>query len=758
MLALGGKPSVIEMSSALLFLVFCSAGRIVTTSQRDPSQRKLTSPNLGKASCPCVEWAGLQNYVVNGYLIYRPASHSSVSYQYPQDYGSYECKMWDANLPPSCTGNQWADFCNKAWCYVASTCTGVAKAKTIYWQEDLYWSYETCGDASAFSNYSVNNQGSILNLLQVLEGYLQTTRDLIENTYAGLGSVNGECAHVPFCNCPSCSDNSVWNGKYDFNNVGVLMKSSAMSQHKRTDTCISEGVAAFYRKIASKEMDEHYSRPGWQYFAFQDSGTLTQWPAQHWCPADYDPRFRPFFASGATGPKDVVIVVDVSGSMGTNGRDGLAKIAVKKILDTLSWKDFTTVILFNGAIHAVFSDLLQPVTDALRTNIQTWVDSCFDWSSGGTNFVAAIDHAFTVIENSVAAAQTSMCQKAILFLTDGQATYTEDNFQTTRQKALRFDTILFTYALGSGADTGVTKRLACENKGVFYSVPDNSDLATIMAQYYDYFASGQEVCSPAYVKYNDIVGGTEIWTGCLPAYKRTSSHPETLGVGCIDVNVLANPPQLKSQASWEDFVCRASDITKRCRALSLDECRLQKIRLKVGLESVCGAATSQSVSESQCGCLSHNCQDDTLWRDAQGYFCDTWIGDDCSGTYTGYTAQDLATVRSKCPRSCGLCAWQNPCPYPNGPPCQEMGYSTDQMASQCRACNGKVSGMNIDGKPMCCPGNSSSFAPTCSSSLAPRATYSQSCRRGVTQSAAWRLGYLYAMLWLAWVVAFAGIA
>ena len=31
---------------------------------------------------------------------------------------------------------------------------------------------------------------------------------------------------------------------------------------------------------------------------------------------DYDPRFRPWFAAATSGPKDVVIIVDTSRSMG----------------------------------------------------------------------------------------------------------------------------------------------------------------------------------------------------------------------------------------------------------------------------------------------------------------------------------------------------------------------------------------------------------------------------------------------------------
>ena len=53
----------------------------------------------------------------------------------------------------------------------------------------------------------------------------------------------------------------------------------------------------------------------------------------------YDPRFRSWYVAAASGPKDVVIVIDVSGSMGINGRMGIAQAAAKKVLDTFTESD-----------------------------------------------------------------------------------------------------------------------------------------------------------------------------------------------------------------------------------------------------------------------------------------------------------------------------------------------------------------------------------------------------------------------------------
>ncbi|CAK9009047.1 LINE-1 retrotransposable element ORF2 protein [Durusdinium trenchii] len=80
-------------------------------------------------------------------------------------------------------------------------------------------------------------------------------------------------------------------------------------------------------------------RVGYIYFSDHASGSYLGWPAVEWCQADdYDPRLRPY-SSGSTGPKDVVIVIDVSGSMQTAGRYVKAKQAAKALIDTLEWKE-----------------------------------------------------------------------------------------------------------------------------------------------------------------------------------------------------------------------------------------------------------------------------------------------------------------------------------------------------------------------------------------------------------------------------------
>lgn len=518
------------------------------------------------------------------------------------------------------------------------------------------------------------------------------------------------------CNCLECFENEAWKKqKIDLGDAGGFLQTVGISSNlQKTVSCLLSGVAQTYNKIAAKESDSG-RRVGWMYFGDQLTGSTAWWPNVDWCAGSYDPRLRPWYAAASTGPKDVVIIVDVSGSMSRENRHALAEEATEALLDTLEWKDYATVILFNHGIAAEFSSKLVPVDSCTRSRMKAWLKNQ-NWKEGGTNFETAINRAFSIIGTSVSAGETSMCQKAILFLTDGQAEFKDSDFSETQALATRYDTHIFTYALGSGANKEVSKKLACQNRGIFYPVQDGADLTHVMSQYYSFFTSGQEVCKSAFTAYTDVVTGAELWPACLPMYDRTASQAQLLGVTCMDINVIADPETLKKQAGWSDLTCKMSDMTKQCRPMHVTECHLEKMRRAYSVESTCDASNFKET----CPCVDPACQDDEDWIDEKKYFCDTWIGDDCTKAQEqwGYTWAGQQDVLNKCKRSCGKCQVLDPCPFNNSTPCQGHTFS-NAASSTCRACRtDKVSGIDIQGKPMCCPelGTCAAAAPKCDAS------------------------------------------
>ena len=73
--------------------------------------------------------------------------------------------------------------------------------------------------------------------------------------------------------------------------------------------------------VQNKEFWDDYSvSPPWYHYG-ADDGVFRIYPGNpKKCPSDYDPRLRPWYVAASSGPKDVVLLLDTSGSMRDYGR------------------------------------------------------------------------------------------------------------------------------------------------------------------------------------------------------------------------------------------------------------------------------------------------------------------------------------------------------------------------------------------------------------------------------------------------------
>ena len=90
----------------------------------------------------------------------------------------------------------------------------------------------------------------------------------------------------------------------------------------------------------------------WQYFASK-FGYTRFYPGVKWQrynaigrPIDYDARFEPWYMNSINHPKEVVILLDASGSM-KGYRQVLAILTIRTVIETLSDRDYFNVIHFN---------------------------------------------------------------------------------------------------------------------------------------------------------------------------------------------------------------------------------------------------------------------------------------------------------------------------------------------------------------------------------------------------------------------------
>ena len=142
-------------------------------------------------------------------------------------------------------------------------------------------------------------------------------------------SIPTECCNVK--QSSGLEYDSRFRSKVDLTSICVKKSDSASSN----PTYVGDDVVNEMKKIS-----QTYPVIKWQYFA-SEQGILENFPAfedKASC-GSYDPRFRPFYVETATPePKDVVLVIDHSGSM-SGERLRVAKQAAKTVLRTMNPRD-----------------------------------------------------------------------------------------------------------------------------------------------------------------------------------------------------------------------------------------------------------------------------------------------------------------------------------------------------------------------------------------------------------------------------------
>lgn len=79
---------------------------------------------------------------------------------------------------------------------------------------------------------------------------------------------------------------------------------------------------------------------------YKNKHLATKWGPGESEPDLFDCRLRPWYLQAAASPKDIIILVDTSGSM-TGVRKEIAKHVVLTLLDTLSENDFINIYKFS---------------------------------------------------------------------------------------------------------------------------------------------------------------------------------------------------------------------------------------------------------------------------------------------------------------------------------------------------------------------------------------------------------------------------
>ncbi|XP_029607344.1 voltage-dependent calcium channel subunit alpha-2/delta-4 [Salmo trutta] len=224
----------------------------------------------------------------------------------------------------------------------------------------------------------------------------------------------------------------------------------------------------------------------WQYFG-SSSGFFRIYPGIKWTPdsngvAAFDCRNRNWYIQAATSPKDIIIVVDISGSM-KGLKMTIAKHTINTILDTLGENDFVNVIAYTDYVRYVepcFKGTLVQADLDNREHFKVLVDELHVKGEG--KVAKAMKESFKILNEAATKGQGSLCNQAIMLITDGAMEDFKDVFEEFNWPDRRVR--LFTYLIGremTFADN--TKWIACNNKGYYTHISTLADVQENVMEY-----------------------------------------------------------------------------------------------------------------------------------------------------------------------------------------------------------------------------------------------------------------------------------
>nr|XP_023957721.1 voltage-dependent calcium channel subunit alpha-2/delta-4 [Chrysemys picta bellii] len=224
----------------------------------------------------------------------------------------------------------------------------------------------------------------------------------------------------------------------------------------------------------------------WQYFG-SSTGFFRLYPGIKWMPDEngvisFDCRNRGWYIQAATSPKDIIIVVDISGSM-----KGLlmtiAKHTIITILDTLGENDFVNIIAYNDYVHYVepcFKGILVQADRDNREHFKQLVDELQAKGVGTVN--KAVLESFKILREFREAGQGGLCNQAIMLITDGAVEDYESVFEKYNWPDRKVR--VFTYLIGREVTFAQNvKWIACNNKGYYTQISTLADVQENVMEY-----------------------------------------------------------------------------------------------------------------------------------------------------------------------------------------------------------------------------------------------------------------------------------
>ena len=450
----------------------------------------------------------------------------------------------------------------------------------------------------------------------------EDTIGLIRTAFTGKSGVKGSvssggrrCADfADTCEAVDAPLNPVWGIPVDFEELSVSYPSAGgellpgLTGESVEHLCGAAGLLddTVSRHVFVGNLTVPDDRLAYIFQGHHESGGLIQYPRVDYCPDDYDVRLRPWYSVTASGPKNVIIILDVSQSMLLDGgADRALELVSTFIKSILLTADYVQIIAAGTDVSedgfTLYGDgLLVRASPSAQEELIAYANASLANVQGRSSIAAAAAHVFKLILDSRRAKRLNSCHGSIVVVSAGEWSPADLDESTGVQATLNrlntddWDMRLFAYNVAAADATRGRDNmypLTCDHKGMYTEVPvGGTALRRSVSGVLDYFAAASvRVNAVRWVRFLDAFTNQTLLSGCLPILV-TDESPKTLdGVICVDITLYApSLDYLEAQSDWNLTQAHIAASTLSCSALHLSPEELNVLRVRnSGEDSAC---------------------------------------------------------------------------------------------------------------------------------------------------------------------------
>tara|TARA_Y100000780_G_scaffold232576_1_gene267059 strand:- start:3639 stop:5957 length:2319 start_codon:yes stop_codon:yes gene_type:complete len=335
-----------------------------------------------------------------------------------------------------------------------------------------------------------------------------------------------------------------------------------------------------------------------QYYGNTNS-SFTVYPAINWedtggvCPTniedienDFNPTIRPWYITGASGQKNLVIMIDIS-DFGTNStaRLNLEKETAILFLQTLSVHDFVLITFYYDIIISDQTEMIRATNENINYLVEV-IRNVNIIKNSRSNLYKAFEGTFEIMQKSINDGETSTCHNIIMLLSSGndgnsiqRPIKSVNSYQSLNPK-------VFSYIYGNKNDgsTFHFSELSCETQANLFRISQYSDIIQSIESMGQFYGTFLNVTTPRLSEpYDDALGQGRIFTPALPSYSTNQQQLKYLtGVHGADVSIKSITRGTNftetdiTQIILESAVCEPFEIDERIKQIqSQDTCSFQ---------------------------------------------------------------------------------------------------------------------------------------------------------------------------------------